>query len=233
MGLLSRVKFIFAMSVIAAIGLFYILGGEFMAAVWLGLGIWLMLSTFFEWSERVKLFKTGALKRILRQPRSSVGMSLGHFGMAVAVLGMAGSSFWGSEHQSVMTYGDQALIGGYEVELVSTDGITGPNYTAVRATFDISQDGNKITTLEPEARVYFTPPMPTTEAAIYSTIFGDLFVVIGEANNEAYDQWAVRIYYKPLQSWLWVGIAIMVLGGLISLSDRRFRLGTAKRGGNK
>ena len=233
MGLLSRLKFIFAMSVIAAIGLFYILGGAYMAAVWLGLGIWLMLSTFFEWSERVKLFKAGALKRILRQPRSSVGMSLGHFGMAVAVFGMAGSSYWGSEHQSIMTYGDQTSIGGYEVELISTDGITGPNYTAVRATFDISQDGNKITTLEPEARVYFTPPMPTTEAAIYSTIYGDLFVVIGEANNEAYDQWAVRIYYKPLQSWLWGGIVIMVLGGLISLSDRRFRLGTAKRGKNK
>ena len=83
--------------------------------------------------------------------------------------------------------------------------------------------------LRPEARVYLSPPMPTTEAAILSTIMGDLFVVIGEANSKDYDEWAVRLYYKPLQIWLWGGAAIMVLGGFISLSDRRFRMGLSKR----
>tara|TARA_R110002095_G_scaffold71801_1_gene61115 strand:+ start:1628 stop:3583 length:1956 start_codon:yes stop_codon:yes gene_type:complete len=229
-GIVSRLGFVFAASLVAALAFFYIAGGgEMMAAVWLGLGLWLMAATFYEWAERVKLFKANSLKRIIRQPRASVGMSLGHFGLAVAVLGMAGSSYWGSEQQNIMTYGDQTTIGGYTVTFEDTRGITGPNYTAVRGIFDVSKNGEAVTTLEPEARLYMTPPMPTTEAAIYSTIMGDLFVVIGEANNKAYDQWAVRLYYKPLQTWLWGGVAIMVLGGLISLSDRRFRMGTAKK----
>jgi len=229
-GIVSRLGFVFLASMFAATAFFYMAGGgDIMAAVWLCLGIWLLLSTFFEWAERVKLFKPGFMARILRQPRASLGMSLGHLGLAIAVLGMAGSSFWGTEKQNIMTYGDQASIGGYEVTFKSTDGIAGPNYSAVRAAFVVSKDGSLVAELEPESRIYFTPPMPTTEAAIYSTFFGDLFVVIGEANNKEYDRFAVRLYYKPLQTWLWGGIAVMVLGGLISLSDRRFRMGTPKR----
>ncbi|MDG1708942.1 MAG: cytochrome c-type biogenesis CcmF C-terminal domain-containing protein, partial [Emcibacteraceae bacterium] len=112
--------------------------------------------------------------------------------------------------------------------LRNTDGVIGPNYTAVRAEFDVRKDGGEMQKLFPESRVYLTPPMPTTEAAILSTFMGDLFVVIGEANSAEYDQWAVRLYFKPLQVWLWAGVAIMVLGGFISLSDRRFRTGTIK-----
>lgn len=200
-----------------------------MALVWLGLGIWLLLATLFEWAERVKLFKSDFLKRVLRQPRASVGMTLGHLGLAIAVIGMAGTSFWNDEYQNVMTYGDKASIGGYDLTFQSTEGIIGPNYTAVRAKFDVMKDGKDLGLLEPEARIYLTPPMPTTEAAILSTFTGDLFVVIGEANNEAYNEWAIRLYYKPLQIWLWFGVAIMVLGGLISLSDRRFRMGTPQQ----
>ncbi|MCC3861954.1 heme lyase CcmF/NrfE family subunit [Pseudemcibacter aquimaris] len=230
-GLVDRLKFVFMASLIAMIAIYYIAGGgTIMAAVWLGLGIWLLLTTLLEWAGRVKLFKSGALKRIKRQPRASLGMTLGHLGLAIAVLGMASTSYWDKEYQGIMSYGDKASIGGYEVTLKDTDGVIGPNYTAVRATFDVT-NGGEITTLKPEARVYMTPPMPTTEAAILSTFMGDLFVVIGEANSDTYDRWAVRLYYKPMQIWLWAGAAIMVLGGFISLSDRRFRTGTV--GGKK
>ncbi len=232
-GLASRLSFVFLTSLAATICFFIISGGgDIMAAVWLGLGLWLALSTLFEWAERIKIFKSGAIKRMSRQPRASLGMSFGHLGLAVAVIGMAGSSFWSTEYQNVMAYGDKAKIGGYELEFIDTDGVTGPNYTAVKASFDVSKEGIFIDTLEPEARVYLTPPMPTTEAAILSTFSGDLFVVIGEANSEGYDRWAVRLYYKPLQIWIWSGVIIMVIGGLISLSDRRFRTG-APKGGKK
>ncbi len=229
MGLASRLKFVFAASLLMAIAVFYAAGGgEIMAGIWLAVGLWLLLSTLYEWAERVKLFKSGALARILRQPRASIGMSFGHLGLAIAVLGMAGTSYWGAEKQEIMSYGDKVSIGGYDVTFENTDGVIGPNYTAVRATFSASRDGGKPQILKPEARVYLTPPMPTTEAAILSRFTGDLFVVIGEANNRAYDQWAVRLYHKPLQVWLWGGVAVMVLGGLISLSDRRFRMGALK-----
>ncbi|MBT5186051.1 MAG: heme lyase NrfEFG subunit NrfE, partial [Kordiimonadaceae bacterium] len=140
----------------------------------------------------------------------------------------AGTSYWNTEYQGIMSHGDTVSISGYDLTLKDTDGIIGPNYSAVRATFDVSKDGISLAPLSPEARVYLTPPMPTTEAAILSTLRGDLFVVIGEANSEEYDKWAVRLYYKPLQLWLWLGVAVMVLGGLISLSDRRFRMGSPK-----
>ncbi|MBT6032914.1 MAG: heme lyase CcmF/NrfE family subunit [Kordiimonadaceae bacterium] len=228
-GLSSRLSFVFAASVVVALALFYITSGnDIMAAVWLGLGIWLLFSTIFEWAERIKLFKAGSLKRMGRQPRASVGMTLGHLGLALAVIGMAGTSYWNTEYQGIMSHGDTVSISGYDLTLKDTDGIIGPNYSAVRATFDVSKDGISLAPLSPEARVYLTPPMPTTEAAILSTLRGDLFVVIGEANSEEYDKWAVRLYYKPLQLWLWLGVAVMVLGGLISLSDRRFRMGSPK-----
>ena len=229
-GIVSRLGFVFAASLVAALAFFYMLGGgEIMAAVWLGLGLWLMAATFYEWADRVKLFKVNAMKRIRRQPRASVGMSFGHLGLAIAVLGMAGSSYWGTEQQKIMAYGDEINIGGYDVNFRDTNGIIGPNYTAVRGAFDIRKNGKIVATLEPEARLFSTPPMPTTEAAIYSTLMGDLFIVIGEANNKTYDQWAVRLYYKPLQTWLWGGVVVMVFGGFISLSDRRFRMGAAKK----
>ena len=229
-GLTSRLGFVFAVSLVAAVAGFFIVGGgEIMAAVWLGLGLWVLLSTLFEWAERVKLSKSGAWKRIRRQPRASMGMSFGHLGLGIAVLGIAGSSYWGTEHQDIMKYGDKASIGGYEVTFIDTDGIIGPNYTAVRAKFEAQKDGGQVSLLEPEARVYLTPPMPTTEAAILTTFTGDLFVVIGEANNSDYTEWAVRLYYKPLQVWIWGGVAFMVFGGLVSLSDRRFRMGTLKK----
>ena len=231
-GLSSRLSFVFIASLMAAGISFYMAGGtEIMAAVWLGLGFWLLLSTLFEWANRIKLFKTGTFKRMVRQPRASLGMSLGHLGMAIVVIGIAGTSFWNSEYQGIMAVGDKASIGGYDLTFKGVDGMIGPNYTAVKATFDVSKEGTQLKPLHPQARVYLTPPMPTTEAAILSSFKGDLFVVIGEANSEKYDTWAVRLYYKPLQSWLWAGVALLVLGGRISLSDRRFRMGNVKRGG--
>ncbi|MDG1858679.1 MAG: heme lyase CcmF/NrfE family subunit [Emcibacteraceae bacterium] len=228
-GIADRLKFVFLAALVLMVTFYYLAGGgAIMSAVWVGLGLWLLFSTLLEWADRVKLFKGGAIKRISRQPRASVGMTFGHLGLAVTVLGIAATSFWGQEYQGIMKYGDRAEIAGYEVTLRNTDGVIGPNYTAVRAEFDVRKDGGEMQKLFPESRVYLTPPMPTTEAAILSTFMGDLFVVIGEANSAEYDQWAVRLYFKPLQVWLWAGVAIMVLGGFISLSDRRFRTGTIK-----
>ncbi|MDA0707599.1 MAG: heme lyase CcmF/NrfE family subunit [Proteobacteria bacterium] len=222
----ARLSFIFATCLIMTIAIFYIAdGGEIMAAVWLGLGIWLLITTLSEWATRIKIYHTGGFTRLLRQPRASIGMSMAHLGLGVAVIGMAGTSYWNSEYQGIMAYGDKTSLGGYEITFQNVEGVVGPNYTAVRAIFDVTNGDNKLPPLMPESRTFITPAMTTTEAAILSTISGDLFVVIGEANSADYDRWAVRIYYKPLQGWLWFGAAMMVLGGIISLSDRRFRMG--------
>ncbi len=105
--------------------------------------------------------------------------------------------------------------------------VPGPNYTAARATFDIARDGQSVALMQPEKRQYRMPPRPTTTAAIRSGIAGDLYVVIGDEDIKG--GFVTRLYYKPCVLWLWAGGALLVLGGLISLADRRHRIGAPAR----
>ncbi|MFC7048193.1 heme lyase CcmF/NrfE family subunit [Emcibacter nanhaiensis] len=203
-----------------------------LTALWLGLGIWLMLGTLAELGERIKLFKVpvmDSVRRLGRQTRASWGMTLGHFGLSVMILGIAVTSSWQSEHLDVLVAGEKIEIGGYELTFNGVRPLAGPNYTSLAGEFTVrDKNGDEVTQLLPESRTYASPPMTTTEAAIYARFFGDLFVAIGEGqgqNAAGQDRWSVRAYYKPLQFWLWGGAMIMVIGGLVSLSDRRFRIG--------
>ncbi|MDH5411283.1 MAG: c-type cytochrome biogenesis protein CcmF, partial [Alphaproteobacteria bacterium] len=93
-------------------------------------------------------------------------------------------------------------------------------------TFTVRRDGEIYTVLEPEKRSYIVQRRETTEAAIHTTFMKDLYVVLGD---EADGAWVTRIYYNPLVPWMWMGSLIMVLGGTLSLSDRRLRVGAPKR----
>ncbi|HEX9703202.1 MAG TPA: cytochrome c-type biogenesis CcmF C-terminal domain-containing protein, partial [Rhodospirillales bacterium] len=104
----------------------------------------------------------------------------------------------------------------------------GPNYVADGGTFTVRQDGRLIVTLRPEVRRFPVEGNTTTEAAIHPTLWGDLYAVIGEAKGEK-GGFVTRIYFNPLVGWMWVGALIMVAGGVISLSDRRHRVGAPQR----
>jgi cytochrome c-type biogenesis protein CcmF len=97
----------------------------------------------------------------------------------------------------------------------------GPNYRAARGTFDVSKNGRSIEKLYPEKRQYLTSQMPMTEAAIDSGLFGDLYVSLGEPVDGG--AWVVRVYSKPFVTWIWFGCILMALGGVLALSDRRYR----------
>ena len=103
----------------------------------------------------------------------------------------------------------------------------GENYIAERAHFKVMKDGAFYTDLYPERRQYMVQPMPTTEAAIESHLIGDLYAVVGEGDGKG--AWTVRIYEEPLVPWIWSGCLLMVLGGIVSLSDRRYRVGAPSR----
>jgi cytochrome c-type biogenesis protein CcmF len=118
-------------------------------------------------------------------------------------------------------------IAGYDFTFEGAERVRGPNYQALRGTFTVGADGRQITTMLPESRTYRTPPMETTEAAIRPTPAADLYAVVGAGNDV--QGYAVRLYHKPLISWIWLGAFVMVLGGVVSLSDRRHRVGAPAR----
>ena len=149
-------------------------------------------------------------------------MTLAHAGLAIAMAGMIGSSAWKQEFIGVMQPGESQELAGYSFTLEKTESLPGPNYTSLFAYFTVSKEGEAIAALAPEKRLYFVQQMPTTEAAIHTTGFSDLYAVIGDESPEGF---VVRLYFEPLVPWLWWGCGLMMLGGFLSLSDRRLRIG--------
>ncbi|MBL8707639.1 MAG: heme lyase CcmF/NrfE family subunit [Rhodospirillaceae bacterium] len=205
-------------------------GREMLAGFGIALGLWLLIGTLVEWAERVRLFRAPPLeswRRIRHLPRAAYGMSLAHAGLAIAIIGITASSAWKMEEIRQMRPGESMTIGSFSYRLESVSGVRGPNYIAEQAHFAVSKDGVPYTDLYPERRQYMVQPMPTTEAAIESHIFGDLYAVIGEGDGKG--AWTVRIYEEPLVPWIWTGSILMVLGGIVSISDRRYRVGAPNR----
>ena len=231
-GVLGRLKFAAAAAIAVAAAVWFLQGGS--AGPWwtaggFALATWLGLGTLIDLAERIRLFRepAQALGRAARLPRSAWGMVLAHFGVAVFIIGLTASSAWTTERIQSQKIGETVTVGGFGITLKGVEEVPGPNYTASRATFDISKDGETIAVMQPEKRTYRMPPRPTSTAAIRSGFTGDLYVVIGDADPKG--GYVTRLYFNPCIPWLWAGGALLVLGGLISLADRRHRIGAPAR----
>jgi cytochrome c-type biogenesis protein CcmF len=197
------------------------------AAFGMALALWLFVATLTELAGRINLFRgplSDSLKRLIRQPRASWGMTFAHAGLAIAVAGITASSAWKVESIQVMKFGDQVNVAGYIYTLKDVKQVPGPNYMATRGTFIVTKGDSFKQILEPEKRVYKTRAMTTTEAAIHPTFLGDLYAVVGDKDEKS-GGYITRIYFNPLVPWMWAGAIIMVLGAGISLTDRRHRVG--------
>jgi cytochrome c-type biogenesis protein CcmF len=150
-------------------------------------------------------------------------MSVAHFGVGVFVLGVTIVSAFTIEKDMTMTQGKSVEVAGYQFTLVGFADVAGPNYQALEAEIDIRRDGDFVTTLRPQKRTYRVQQNPMTEAGIDDAWYRDLFVALGDPLGR--DAWSVRIQYKPLIRFIWLGAFIMALGGLIATSDRRYRVG--------
>jgi len=196
-----------------------------------GLAAWLFVGTLIEFVRRIRpsgASAKGALRRAAGLPRASWGMTLAHAGLAVAIAGMTASAVWKVERIQVMQPGDQVGIAGYAVTFARAEEVPGPNYDALRGEFAVARPGGEpFATLLAEKRFYQVENQDTTEAAIRSTVWGDLYAVIGEPQADG--GYVTRLYFEPLVPWIWSGVGLMVLGGLISLSDRRHRVGAPAR----
>ncbi len=230
-GALSRMKFaFFATALVAFLTWYLITDGPVLAVFGMALGVWMIAGSVIEWTGRIKLlsFDIGLSWRRLRgMPRAAHGMTLAHIGVGLVVMGITGVQSWTVENARVMRPGETISIGKYDLAFQGAADVEGPNYTALRGVFNVVVDGKAITTMTPETRRYPTSTMSTTEAAIRPTLEGDLYAVIGEPDGKG--GYATRFYVKPLVHWIWGGALIMVLGGLISLSDRRHRVGAPAR----
>ena len=154
-------------------------------------------------------------------------MTVAHFGLAITVAGITGAGLWQIESIQIMKPGDKVDVSGYEFVFDGADRIRGPNYVAERGNFTVKDAGQILTVLQPERRQYLVSGQDTTEAAILTTAMYDLYAVLGEPNGQG--GWTTRLYYKPLVPWLWIGSVVMVLGGLVSLTARRLRIGAPSR----
>ncbi|WP_374763200.1 heme lyase CcmF/NrfE family subunit [Yunchengibacter salinarum] len=198
------------------------IGDPVMTLLGLTLGLWLTGAVLADLWRDVK-DRRNKLDRLLRLPRARYGQVLAHLGVAALVLGITLSEAWTRESLTLLKPGESAVVGNYRFRLDGVSPKAGPNYSAVQGTFTVLRGDDVVRVLKPEDRVYANPPMNTTEAAIAPLLSGDLYAVIGEFAGDG--QWSVRLYHKPGISLLWLGAILMVLGGLLSLSDRRLRLG--------
>ncbi|OUR76866.1 c-type cytochrome biogenesis protein CcmF [Alphaproteobacteria bacterium 46_93_T64] len=228
-GVFSRLKLaIVSVCVIVGVSWWVTDDGPILAFVGMGLFAWLVTAVFVELADRIKLFRTSlrqSLKRFLNLPRSAYGMSIAHLGVAMVILGVTASEAWQSERLDVMQPGETVVVGGYDFQFEGAERLEGPNYGILRGSFNVKRNGSLVADLRPEQRVYESPPMETTEAAIWPMLSADLYVVIGEEDGKG--GYATRIYHKPFISWIWIGAIVMFIGGGFSLSDRRFRIGAA------
>jgi cytochrome c-type biogenesis protein CcmF len=146
----------------------------------------------------------------------------------VVVLGAVGTAAWNTELIKTMKPGDTAAFVGFEVTLQRVENLQGPNYVAERATLALSAGGKPYTVLSPERRMFTVQRRQVAETAIHTNLLRDLYATLGEGS--AANGWVIRLYYNPLAPWIWLGAALCALGGFVSLSDRRLRIGAPRAG---
>ena len=167
------------------------------------------------------------MRRARNLPRAAYGGMLGHLGVGVMTLGIVATSAWQSEQVVVMKPGETLSIAGYELTFRGAAPRRGPNYRKPSAGSTSRRAAHPVTTLEPAKRLYDAPKQPTTEAGILNAWGGDLYTVLGDEADAG--GFAVRVYFNPLVRLIWIGCLIMAFGGLLSLSDRRLRVGAPRR----
>jgi cytochrome c-type biogenesis protein CcmF len=231
-GALSRLWAALAASLVVFVLTFLLAGGgldQVGAAFGMALAAWLFVGTLVELAERVRLFRVpGAesLRRLRTLPRSAWGMTLAHAGVALVVVGVVGNTAWKAELVQSMAPGETRELAGHVFTFEGAREVQGPNYRAIQGSIRLSKDGEDLALMTPEKRTYDSPPMPTTEAAIHTNGVSDYYAVVGDPNGDG--AYVTRFYYEPAVPLLWYGALLMSLGGLVSLVDRRHRVGAPR-----
>ena len=189
------------------------------AILGLALALWVGASTIQGLYHR--LCKTPQWRKI---PAGYWGMTFGHLGIVVFVIGVTLTSVYSTEKDIRLTPGETYTMDGYQFTLQSVTQHPGPNYIADRGHVTVQTTNNQFIELYPEKRIYQVQKMPMTEAAIDPGLTRDIFVALGE--NLGDQAWSLRLYHKPFVRWIWWGAVLMALGGLVAATDGRYRKGS-------
>ncbi|ALF59141.1 heme lyase CcmF/NrfE family subunit [Psychrobacter urativorans] len=191
--------------------------------VTLAVSFWVLLWMIVDFKDKTK--NAPNVFSGLRQLRLSYwGQQTAHIGVIIAVIGVAFTSSLSIERDVALGIGDTVNVQGYDFEVKDFHEVKGSNFDGMQAQVAVMKDGQAVTTLYPEKRTYIVSGMPITEAAIDASLMRDVYVALGEPISESSNQWAVRIYVKPLIRWIWLGAIIMALGSVLSMFDKRYRI---------
>ena len=222
----KKLIFVFILSICLA-GLIWAIqtGKSLIGPVGVFLGAWIVMGTILDLFS--KLGRSISLKRLIVLPRADFGKFFAHSGLGITMFAIAALTSWEKEDIRVVPVGGSWKIAAYELKLNSVENVRGPNYFSTMGVIAVSKDGQLLTVLRPEKRNYPVAQMPTTEAAIDYRLSRDLYVVLGDKQSD--NSWTVRTYLKPFTNWIWGGCALMAVGGLLSLTDRRLRIAAGRR----
>ena len=201
-------------------------GKSTLSPIAIGLSVWLVAGALVDlWTRTGRAGGLAArIGRLGRLPRADWGKAVGHAGFGITLFGVAALTGYQVEDIRVAQPGQPYRVGAYEVELLSVDrNVQGPNYISTMAHVALrGPSGEQIALLHPEKRLYPVAGMPTTEAGIDSGWTRDVYLALGDPQPDG--GWALRTWIKPFANWIWGGTIIMALGGLLSLTDRRYRI---------
>jgi len=224
--LAMRLKWAFGVAVASAILLPFVMGRWTpLVALGLLLAVWVIAASIVNLRERLKQLEASGqplVARLRTLPRGYWGMLLAHCGVGVFIIGVTLVRGFETEKDVRMVVGDTVEVGGYTFQLTGLDRVSGPNYESTRGHVQVTRNGRDVALLHPEKRFYQVQQMPMTEADMDSGLTRDLYVSLGEPVGDG--AWVVRVYHKPFVDWIWGGAFLMAIGGVVAVTDRRYRL---------
>jgi cytochrome c-type biogenesis protein CcmF len=231
LGVAQRLLVAAAMAAIAVAVIFAMEGGggPVLVPFAIGLAVFVMTGALTDLVERTGLFKVPlrtAYGRAYGLPRSAWGAAFAHVGLGITLLGIIGETQWGGERIAELKPGQTISIRRYDLTFDGTTMRQGPNYRELAAHFTVSRQGEFVGVMEPAKRTFPSRNMATTESALMRRGVSQLYLSLGDPNPDG--SIAVRLYYKPLVLLIWIGAVVMVIGGGLSLSDRRLRVGAPR-----
>jgi cytochrome c-type biogenesis protein CcmF len=230
LGVAQRLTVAFGVALLGIAATFALTrGGPVLAPFGIGLALFAMVGALTDLVERVGLLRvpfSTSVKRAGGLPRSAWGTTLAHFGLGVTLLGIVCETNWGAERIAAVKPNEIISLRGYDLTFDAMATRQGPNYRELASRFTVRSDGQVIGVMEPSKRSFPSRGTTTTEAALLTRGASQLYLSLGEPNTDG--SLAVRLYHKPLVLLIWLGAVVMVLGGALSLSDRRLRVGAPK-----
>ncbi|WP_114376951.1 heme lyase CcmF/NrfE family subunit [Elioraea thermophila] len=226
---LARLKLAFGVVAVFVVVYLAAIDRTLLPLLGFALALWLVLAAATDFADRIRLGSVSfaeSWRRARGLPRGIVGGIIAHAAVGITVAGIAGKGI-APERITLLQPGETTSIAGYVIRFEGTRPVSGPNWTGVEGRLVALSGDREVAVLTPQRRHYPVARMGTTEAAIRTTGFADLYAVIGEtAENGAT---VVRLHFNPLAPWIWAGTILMSLGGVVSLTDRRLRVGVPAR----